>query len=1002
MSDPLQRPPSQPSVDYLATATADDDLLAALADEFTARLRQGEHPQVDEYAERHPALAERIRKMLQAVAMIEHSSTADYSSATERVGDSIGRYKLLERIGEGGFGVVYMAEQQHPVRRKVALKVVKPGMDSRQVLARFEAERQALAIMDHPNIAKVFDAGATESGRPYFVMELIKGEPITEFCDRNQFSPHARLELFAQVCHAVQHAHQKGIIHRDIKPTNVLVEMHDTTPVVKVIDFGVAKALGQELTDKTLFTGFAQFLGTPLYMSPEQAGQSSLDVDTRSDIYSLGVLLYELLTGTTPFDKERFKKAAHDEILRIIREEHPPTPSTRLSSLSLGERAGVTKQLSAGNSMLRERRAVVATSLATISAQRQMEPAKLTRLVRGELDWIVMKALEKDRTRRYETATGLARDIERYLKDEPVEACPPSAVYRIKTFVRRNKGPVLAASLVLLMLIGGIAGTSFGLIRADRARRESQAREAETKAVLDFVEQKVFAAARPEGHDGGLGHDVTLRRAIEAAVPFVNESFADRPLIEARLRQTLGITFLNLGKPEKAAEQFEKAQTIRAKELGLDDPDTLKSVNGLGRSYDDLGRYAEAAALQEKTLTMRKVKVGADHPDTLDSMNNLAICYDHLGRYDEALKLHEETLKLRRDVLGPGHRSTFGSMINMANTYNALGRHAEAVKLYEEALSVMKAKIPEDSFTFNGMNGLASSYQALGRHAESLRLQEDVLALRLAKLGPDHPHTLSTMSSLKGSYENAGRHSDALRVVNDAIRQYPDNANFYHSRGYHHCQVGDFQKAMMDFDKAVELGSADPLLWYRVATLYLYADDVDRYRGACRELLDLADRHAAGRTEVAEQTAKTCALAPDSVADFSRVERLGQRVVTGTEEHQFYRWFILAKGLTDFRSANYKAAIEWLQRFAPKDDGTHSDASGFAVLAMAHHRLGQVDPARESLESAREIIAKKPQDWKRGTNWIDWMHCEILFREAVELLSVNDPKASEASSATTQ
>jgi len=313
--------------------TADDDVLLAMADEVANRVRRGERVTVDEYVARHPGLADRIRTVLPAICAMEEAGTVDATAESpgDPIGTTLGRYKLLERIGEGGFGVVYMAEQHRPVRRKVAVKVVKPGMDSRQVLARFEAERQALAIMDHPNIAKVFDGGLTDGGRPYFVMELVKGEPITEYCDRNQLPPRQRLELFAQVCHAVQHAHQKGIIHRDIKPTNVLVAVHDTTPVVKVIDFGIAKALGQELTGQTLFTGFAQLVGTPLYMSPEQAGQSALDVDTRSDIYSLGVLLYELLTGTTPFDKERFRQAAQDEIRRIIREEEPPRPSTRLS-----------------------------------------------------------------------------------------------------------------------------------------------------------------------------------------------------------------------------------------------------------------------------------------------------------------------------------------------------------------------------------------------------------------------------------------------------------------------------------------------------------------------------------------------------------------------------------------------------------------------------------------------------------------------------------------------
>jgi len=384
-------------------------------------------------------------------------ATIDDPPVTEKSGTMIGPYKLLEQIGEGGFGVVFMAEQTQPVRRRVALKVLKPGMDTRQVVARFEAERQALAIMDHPNIAKVHDGGATASGRPYFVMELVKGMPITAFCDQHQLTPRQRLELFVPVCQAVQHAHHKGIIHRDLKPSNVLVTVHDTTPVVKVIDFGVAKALGQELTDKTLFTGFAQMVGTPLYMSPEQAGQSGLDIDTRSDIYSLGVLLYELLTGTTPFSKERFKEAAYEEIRRIIREEEPPRPSTRLSDSK--------------------------DSLPSISARRHTEPAKLTKLVRGELDWIVMKALEKDRNRRYETANGFAQDLQRYLADEPVQACPPSLGYRLRKFSRRNKTVLTAAALVVVALVLGIAGSTWQAIEATVARdAESRARKEEQQA----------------------------------------------------------------------------------------------------------------------------------------------------------------------------------------------------------------------------------------------------------------------------------------------------------------------------------------------------------------------------------------------------------------------------------------------------------------------------------------------------------------------------------------
>jgi tetratricopeptide (TPR) repeat protein len=343
-----------------------------------------------------------------------------------------------------------MAEQGQPVRRKVALKVLKPGMDTRQVVARFEAERQALALMDHPNIAKVHDGGTTPSGRPYFVMELVRGAPIIEFCDQNQLTPRQRLELFADVCQAVQHAHQKGVIHRDLKPANVLVSRHDTMPIVKVIDFGVAKALGQELTDKTLFTGIAQMVGTPLYMSPEQAGMSDLDIDTRSDVYALGVLLYELLTGTTPFDPARLRAAGYDELRRIIREEEPPRPSTRISTL--GQAA------------------------TTASANRKSDPKQLSRLCRGEVDWIVMKCLEKDRNRRYETANGLAQDVQRYLADEPVQACPPSAGYRFRKFARRNRRALATASvlaLAVLLAVGAVAG-SLGWTARDRSVRQAK------------------------------------------------------------------------------------------------------------------------------------------------------------------------------------------------------------------------------------------------------------------------------------------------------------------------------------------------------------------------------------------------------------------------------------------------------------------------------------------------------------------------------------------------
>jgi serine/threonine protein kinase/Flp pilus assembly protein TadD len=771
---------------------------------FTARNKapQDRAAYLDEVCGDDAALRQRIERLLSVQPEIggfldppfpAHDATSDDPNH-ERLGTLIGPYKLLEQIGEGGFGIVFMAEQQQPVRRKVALKVVKPGMDTRQVVARFEAERQALALMDHQNIAHVFDGGETASGRPYFVMELVRGVPITDFCDQNHQTIRQRLEVFVTVCQAVQHAHTKGIIHRDLKPSNVMVTLHDGVPVVKVIDFGIAKALGQQLTDKTLFTNYAVMIGTPLYMSPEQAEMSGLDLDTRSDIYSLGVLLYELLTGTTPCDKERLRTAAYDEIRRMIREEEPARPSTRISTL--GQAA------------------------ATVSVNRKSDPKRLSQLFRGELDWIVMKALEKDRNRRYETASAFAADVQRYLANEVVLARPPSKWYRFRKFAARKKGLLAALGLVLLTLIAGILGTTGALIEARTQRNlaragETQARqsEAETKAVLQFFRKNILTAARPKGQGGGLGRDATIREAVDQAEASIGQSFADKPLAEAAIRETLGFTYWYMSLYAQAIEQQKRVLALRRAQLPLDHPDTLNAMAALASAYQAAGQLDDALRLQEETLNLRKAllgpndtetlwsmnrvattlltagrveeavplledglsraksALGPEHPDTLIYMSYLAVGYRQAGRLDEALRLHEETLELHIAKLGPNHPDTLAAMNDFAFTYHEAGRLADAMALQEKTLALRKTVLGADHIdTLNSMSNLAAVYRDAGRLGEALPLVEHALNLLKAQVGPDHPHTLFCMANLASVHREAGRLDEARALCEETSR----------------------------------------------------------------------------------------------------------------------------------------------------------------------------------------------------------------------------------------
>jgi serine/threonine protein kinase/tetratricopeptide (TPR) repeat protein len=586
-----------------------------------------------------------------------------FEPVAEGQGSVVGPYKLLEQIGEGGFGVVFLAEQERPVRRRVALKIIKPGMDTRQVIARFEAERQALAMMEHPNIAKVHDAGATENGRPYFVMELVQGVPITEYSDQCSLTTRERLELFITVCHAVQHAHQKGVIHRDIKPTNVLVAMQDGRPAPKIIDFGVAKAIDQRLTEHTLTTAFAQMLGSPLYMSPEQAELSPLGVDTRSDIYSLGVLLYELLAGATPFDKDRLYAAPYDEMRRIIREEEPPRPSARITTLA----------------------AELAT---TIADRRRTDARKLQQSVRGELDWIVMKCLEKDRNRRYETPNSLARDIERYLHDEPVQACPPSASYRFCKFARRNKTLLAAGGAIAAALLIGLGLSTWMYMRERAAVQVAKANEqraatesARAQAVSDYLLQMIFSPS----HGWRIkGSQYTVREMLDDYAAGLEGQLADQPEADALIRHAIGCSYLMLGAPDRAEPYLHRAIELRRT---LRNPQTKILA-------DSLANYGKNLFLQRK--------------------------------YDEAESSLREALEIYHQL---GIRGTMPISVceDLRQALAAAGRHGDAERAIQQAWAEMQGydQLPPESaqFPYSDVSatcaGFAYYFATIGREKEA-------------------------------------------------------------------------------------------------------------------------------------------------------------------------------------------------------------------------------------------------------------------------------------------
>jgi eukaryotic-like serine/threonine-protein kinase len=679
------------------------------------------------------------------------------AGSKEGPGSLIGPYKLMHAIGAGGMGFVYLAEQQFPVRRQVALKIIKQGMDTERVIARFEAERQALAMMDHPNIAKVFDANTTDSGRPYFVMELVKGVPITRYCDSNRLTVRERLELFVPVCQAIQHAHQKGIIHRDIKPSNVLVTIYDGKPVPKVIDFGIAKATGQSLTDETMFTQVGAVIGTLEYMSPEQAESSTLDIDTRSDIYSLGALLYELLTGVTPLASAKLREAAYLEMLRKIREDEPLSPSNRLSQ---------SKE-----------------TLLTTSEQRKTDPDRLPKQLQGELDWIVMRALEKDRTRRYETASGFAQDIERYLNGDPVEAGPPSATYRLRKFASKNKALIGTIAAFAALLILGVVVSTWQAVRARRAqwaatveRDRADSEAATSKAVTDFLQNSLLSQASAQqqgGLDAKPDPDVKVRTLLDRAAAGISGKFASQPLVEAGIRSTIGSTYRDLHLIPQAEEQWKKSYDLSLRYRGADDPETLTALGNLAIIKEDQGNYTESTKLRQQVLDGMTRVLGPQDRRTALAMQGLGVSYLFQGEYPKSEALLKKAYEIQMRTLGPDNIETLDTSDSLITLYRYMGRFPDAEPYAAKGLESYKRVYgPNHPFMLRELFAMAIIYVGEEKFPQAEALLLQVRDGNTKLLGAEHPNTLSTIQTLARAYDGEGRHAEALAMREKVYAAY--------------------------------------------------------------------------------------------------------------------------------------------------------------------------------------------------------------------------------------